>query len=222
MHGRLLGGVVAGALLTLVAAGPVWAHVGVEPEEVSAGDYEKLTVTVPTEKEIPTTEVRLEVPEGFTVYGVRTTEGWEHEFEEEGGIVTAVTWSGGEIGPQEYQEFQISAQVPDGAGEYAFDAAQTYEDGSEVRWTGAPDSEEPAPVVTVVAGGSGGHSHGGATSEAASEESHDHGSGGASGQTTGDLPQTGGSVSPLLAAAGVSFLAGLAAAALIARRRRAS
>jgi uncharacterized protein YcnI len=58
------------ALLTLDVAGTAWAHVTVAPEEVAAEEYETLTVTVPTEKEIPTTEVRVEVPDGFTVSGV--------------------------------------------------------------------------------------------------------------------------------------------------------
>ena len=66
------------AFLSLTATGVASAHVGVSPEEVPAGEYEKLVVTVPTEKEIPTTEVRVEVPEGFVVSGVQPVPGWEH------------------------------------------------------------------------------------------------------------------------------------------------
>ncbi len=142
------------ALLTLAVAGPSWAHVTVAPEEVAAEDYETLTVTVPTEKEVPTTEVRVEVPDGFTVSGVQPVPGWDYEFEEDGGLITSVTWSGGEIGPREFQQFLLSAQAPEEPGEYPWRAFQTYEDGSVVEWTGPPDSEEPASVIEVVSGGS--------------------------------------------------------------------
>jgi uncharacterized protein YcnI len=141
-----------GAMLTISA--PALAHVVVTPEEVSAGDYETLTVSVPTEKEIPSTEIRVEVPEGFLLSGVQPVPGWEHTFQEDGGVVRAVTFSGGEIRPQEFQQFLLQAQAPEKPGEYPWKAFQTYEDGSVVEWVGPPDSEEPASVIEVVSGGS--------------------------------------------------------------------
>ncbi len=145
----------------LATAGVAWAHVVVSPEEVPPGDFERLVVTVPTEKDIPTTEVRVEVPEGFTVGGVQPVPGWEPEFEEEGGVIRAITWSGGEIQPREFQEFAIQARTPEETGEYAWRAFQTYEDGSVVEWTGPPEEhaeeaeeganeEGPASIVEVV------------------------------------------------------------------------
>jgi len=145
---------VLGVGAMLAVSAPWWAHVVVSPEEVTAGDYETLTVSVPTEKEIPTTEIRVEVPEGFLLSGVQPVPGWEHTFEEDGGVVTAVTFSGGEIRPREFQQFLVQAQAPEEPGEYPWKAFQTYKDGSVVEWTGAPDSEEPASVVEVVSGGS--------------------------------------------------------------------
>jgi uncharacterized protein YcnI len=82
--------------LMLATAGVAWAHVVVSPKEVPADSYQVLTVRAPTEKEIPTTEIRVEVPEGFTVAGVQPVPGWQSEFEEDGGIIRAITWSGGE------------------------------------------------------------------------------------------------------------------------------
>jgi uncharacterized protein YcnI len=145
---------VLGVGAMLAVSAPAWAHVVVSPEVVTAGDYETLTVSVPTEKEIPTTEIRVEVPEGFLLSGVQPVPGWEHTFEEDGGVVTAVTFSGGEIRPREFQQFLVQAQAPEEPGEYPWKAFQTYKDGSVVEWTGAPDSEEPASVVEVVSGGS--------------------------------------------------------------------
>jgi uncharacterized protein YcnI len=151
---RLLFG-MSGVLSAMLAVStPAWAHVVVSPEVVTAGDYETLTLSVPTEKEIPTTKIRVEVPEGFLLSGVQPVPGWEHNFQEDGGVVRAVTFSGGEIRSQEFQQFLLQAQAPDKPGEYPWKAIQTYEDGSVVEWTGPPDSEEPASVIEVLSGGS--------------------------------------------------------------------
>ncbi len=53
----VVGAVVLSLCAMLAVSAPVWAHVTVSPEEVTAGDYETLTVSVPTEKEVPTTEI---------------------------------------------------------------------------------------------------------------------------------------------------------------------
>jgi uncharacterized protein YcnI len=193
------------SFLTLAVAGTSWAHVVVTPEEVVAEEYATLTVTVPTEKDMPTTEVRVEVPEGFTVSGMQPVPGWEYEFEEDGGLITSVTWSGREIGPREFQQFLLSAQAPEEPGEYPWRAFQTYEDGSVVEWTGPPDAEEPAPVIVVgSAGGAKGHSgdEAGSHSETASASA---------------LPDSGGTNLLLYGAVGTLGL-GLAATALLLRR----
>ena len=206
---RLLfaGGAVLSLCAMLALSAPVWAHVTVSPEEVTAGDYETLTVSVPTEKEVPTTEIRVEVPEGFLLSGVQPVPGWEHAFEEDGGIVTAVTFSGGEIRPREFQQFLVQAQAPDEPGEYSWKATQTYEDGSVVEWTGPPDAEEPASVVEVVSGGAEDPEPSPEPSEASASQQ--------AGGEAEVLADTGGT-SPTVYA-GLGF-AGLLVSALLARR----
>lgn len=152
MRTTLLRLVVLTTLLTVMMAGVAYAHVVVSPEEVPAGDYQKLTVSVPTEREVPTTDVRVEVSDGFEVLGVRPEPGWTYDFEEDAGIITAITWSGGEIEPREFQEFTIQTRTPDEGGEFAWNAFQTYENGEVVEWTGPEGSEEEASVVTVAGG----------------------------------------------------------------------
>ena len=147
------------ACLSVGMTSVAWAHVRVLPEEVPADSFEVLTVRVPTEKEVPTTEVRVEVPERFTVSRVEPVSGWDYELEEEAGAVSAITWSGGEIGETEFRQFDIQGRTPAEPGEYAWNAIQKYADGEVVEWTGPAGSEEEASVVTVVEGGSdeGGH-----------------------------------------------------------------
>ena len=212
MRRLLFVGAMALSTCTMLAvSAPAWAHVVVSPEEVAAGDYATLTVSVPTEKEVPTTEIRVEVPEGFTLSGVQPVPGWEPAFEEDGGLVTAVTWSGGEIGPREFQQFLVQAQAPEEPGEYPWRAMQTYGDGSVVDWTGPPDAEEPASVVEVVSSGTDGHgSGGGDVAEAGSDRE-----GTVAGAGTDALTATGGTSPPIYAGLGVGILA---LGALLARR----
>ena len=190
--------------LILATAGVAWAHVVVSPKEAPANSYQKFVVSVPTEKDIPTTEVRVEVPEGFTVTGVQPVPGWQHEFERDGGTITAITWSGGKINPEEFQEFALQARTPKETGDYAWRAFQTYEDGSVVEWTGSPDAEEPASVVEVVSGDSETDEHG--TEE---KETHSH-SEGTTETPTDTLPESGG-----LSAQEVAVYAGLGLSALV-------
>jgi uncharacterized protein YcnI len=192
----------------LAVSAPAWAHVVVSPEQVPAGDYETLTVSVPTEKEVPTTKIRVEVPEGFLLSGVQPVPGWKYAFEEDGGVVTAVTWSGGEIGPREFQQFLVQAQVPEEPGEYPWRAFQTYGDGSVVEWTGPPDAEEPASVVEVVPSGT-------AEQGAQAVEARIDRQGTATGAGTDTLAVTGGTSPLVYAGLGVGALV---LGALLARR----
>src|ERR687897_3149873 len=198
---------ILGVGAMLAVSPPAWAHVVVSPEVVTAGDYESLTVSVPTEKEVPTTKIRVEVPEGFLLSGVQPVPGWEHTFQEDGGVVTAVTFSGGEIRPREFQQFLVQAQVPEEPGEYAWKAIQTYEDGSVVEWTAPPDSEEPASVIEVVSGGSEHLQASPQPSEASASQK-------AAGGETKVLADTGGTNPALYAGLGV---VGLVGSALLAR-----
>jgi uncharacterized protein YcnI len=201
-------GTCLGICAMLAVSAPAWAHVVVSPEVVTAGDYETLTVSVPTEKEIPTTKIRVEVPEGFLLSGVQPVPGWEHTFQEDGGVVTAVTFSGGEIRPQEFQQFLVQAQAPEEPGKYPWKAFQTYEDGSVVEWTGAPDSEEPASVVEVVSGGSEQSQSSPKPSEASASQKE-------ASSDAAVLAETGGTNPAVYA--GLGFV-GLVVSALLARR----
>jgi hypothetical protein len=66
--------------------------------------------------------------------------------------IATVTWTGGSIAPGEFDEFGVSAHVPNTPGrQLALPSLQTYEGGEIVRWIGPPDSDEPAPRVELTA-----------------------------------------------------------------------
>ena len=100
-------------LRVLMVSGIAWAHVLVSPKEAPANSYQKFTVSVPTEQDIPTTEVRVEVPEGFTVTGVQPVPGWQHEFEKDSGVIKTITWSG-EDQPRRVSRVCFAGSNPEG------------------------------------------------------------------------------------------------------------
>jgi periplasmic copper chaperone A len=141
------------------------AHVTVNPGEWEAGGFARFAVRVPNERDnADTTEVTVQFPESVISASFQPVPGWtrsvqmvqlDEPIEEEGEEpiterIDTVTWSGGTITPGEFQEFGVSFRVPETPGEdLAFPSLQTYSNGEIVRWIGPPDSDAPAPIVTV-------------------------------------------------------------------------
>jgi uncharacterized protein YcnI len=138
------------ALIAVLAfAGIASAHVTVNPRESNRNAFQLYTVQVPTEKQIPTTRVRVEFPEGVTVSRFVPAPGWQRDVEKDAnGRTTAVTWSGGSLAPDEVGLFYFSGRNADRTGTLSFKAYQTYADGSVVEWVN-PGEPNPASVVQV-------------------------------------------------------------------------
>ena len=153
--------VLAGALLAVPAAS---AHVTVNPRTVQADSFARFAVRVPDEAEdAQTIKVTVQLPESVSFVSFQPKPGWKRSVtmvkldtpitNDEGETVTerisTVTWEGGQIAPGEFDEFGLSAKVPAAQGKLVFPAVQTYSNGDVVRWIGDPDSDTPAPRVTV-------------------------------------------------------------------------
>jgi hypothetical protein len=66
--------------------------------------------------------------------------------------ITKVTFEGGSIPPDGFQQFLLSFQLPQRAGRYRFTAVQTYSDGKEVAWSELVEgAERPAATLAVEA-----------------------------------------------------------------------
>jgi uncharacterized protein len=154
------------ALAALALAPAAAAHVTVNPNEVEADSFSRFAIRVPTERpDASTVKVELQLPEGLDFVSFQPKPGWTRTVKMEklaqpkkvfGETITervaSVTWSGGKIAPSEFDEFGMSAHVPNAVGkELVFPALQTYSSGEVVRWIGAPDAEEPAPRVKLAA-----------------------------------------------------------------------
>jgi YD repeat-containing protein len=112
------------ASLVLLSVSTIAAHVTVQPRQAPAKSFQEYVVRVPTEKDTPTLSVRMVFPEGFEVLRFRPTPGWKYEVERDAkGRIVAVTWSGGKVGREEYEQFSFLARAAN-PGTYQLDAYQ--------------------------------------------------------------------------------------------------
>jgi periplasmic copper chaperone A len=161
--------VAAAALLLAPAAAQ--AHVTLQPDTAPAGGFTRLDVRVPNERDdAGTTKVDVQLPPGFIAASYEPVPGWkvkvtrskaDEPIDTGEGLksdtqVSRITWTGdgkqGIVEPGEFQDFGLSLRMPDGepGSALTFKALQTYRGGEVVRWIGAPDSDTPAPIVSVV------------------------------------------------------------------------
>jgi uncharacterized protein YcnI len=169
---RTIGVVLGSIALVLVSALPAGAHIGVVPDEAPKGGFAVLSFSVPNEKDdASTVKLELQLPQNkaLAFVSVQPKPGWtitvtkrtlDKPVKAEGAEITEVTdtitWEGGEIGPGQFDLFLISVgPLPKKGKQLTFKAIQTYSDGDEVRWIetaakGAPEPENPAPVLKLV------------------------------------------------------------------------
>lgn len=142
------GGIIAGVVM--VAASNVSAHVTVVPRESQAGAEQRYTVRVPTEGQVATTSVELDVPPGMTITEVVSGAGYTYDVRREGGRIVAITWTR-EIPPKQSGEFVFVARNPNG-GQVAWKARQRFADGTSADWIGVEGDRRPASVTTLSRG----------------------------------------------------------------------
>ncbi|NEW08129.1 YcnI family protein [Paenibacillus sp. SYP-B3998] len=145
---------------SMLLAGIASAHVVVYPKETTQGTYEKFTVRVPSEKEIPTVKVEVKFPlDSVAISRFEPKAGWTYEITKDtSGKITGVIWkaAGDGLASTEFGDFNMQGKVADAATQIVWKAYQTYKDGSVVEWVGADGADKPASVTTVKAKAAGG------------------------------------------------------------------
>lgn len=134
-------------IFLVLGAAAVDAHVTVWPRESQPGVGERYTVRVPTEGQVATTAVELEVPADVRVTGVLVGGGYTYEARREGDRIVAITWRQ-EIKPGEYGEFVFFAVNPK-SGQIAWKARQRFVDGTSADWVGVEGDRRPASVTKL-------------------------------------------------------------------------
>ncbi len=161
------------AVLLGGSAATAAAHIQVSPTLAAPNNAVKFTVLVPGERATAeTTRVELKVPAGVLPYSYAETPGWKQRLVmASDNSVDRIVWTG-RLAPDAFAELSFLAATPPRPGSLHWKALQHYSDGEVVRWIGAPDSENPAPVTEVVAGAplqnAGGEGAGGGAGQAAS------------------------------------------------------
>lgn len=154
----------------VVVGGPAWAHVSITPESAPKGSFTVLSFNVPNEEATAnTTQVVIVFPTDHPIgdASVEAIPGWTVKVEkkqldkpiqtDEGEVteaVSRVTWSGGTIEPERFQQFTVEVGLPDDADSLEFKALQTYDDGTVVSWieptpAGGAEPDHPAPVLPL-------------------------------------------------------------------------
>lgn len=104
----------------------------------------------PTEGQVATTSVELEVPAGVVVTEVVSGAGYTFDVRREGDRIVAITWKR-EIPPKQSAEFALVARNPN-AAEIAWKARQRFADGTSADWIGVQGDRRPASVTRLSAG----------------------------------------------------------------------
>ncbi len=134
------------ATLTSIYSTQAFAHVTVKPAQAGIGTYQTFTTGVPNEKDVPTTSVRLVIPNGFTSVMPNVKPGWTIQTKSvkdgETTKVSEIIWSGGSIPVGQRDEFLFSAKTPTAESTVLWKAYQTYQNGMIVAWDVDPAEQE--------------------------------------------------------------------------------
>ena len=134
------------------------AHITLRPRESKPSAEEKYTVRVPTEGQVSTVSVELDIPDGVTVLDVPQPEAAKHNLTKVGTRITRITWTK-EIPPKQTAEFLFTARNP-ASEQITWNVRQNFADGTSRPWTPgtkllATTSAVPAAGATQTGGASG-------------------------------------------------------------------
>ncbi len=145
-------GNVAAIALALLVPGTIRAHAVVHPAVAPPGAYQRYVLTVPNERDVATTRVEIRFPAAVTVVSFADVPGWELEVMTDDGRIAGAAWTG-TLPPRRFAEFLFIAVNPKQEAPIAWPVTQTYAGGEVVEWAGPEDSDTPASVTRVTAGG---------------------------------------------------------------------
>ena len=146
------------------------AHVGFAPRQGKAGAlHQFFKLRAPVEKEIPTTELKIEIPAEWKAAGgkvnrVQFDPLWKITLEkDQDDWIKSIAWSGGSAPDWAFIEFGLAITLPKLTGMQQIKAFQKYSDGSVVAWVedaSKKGAEKPAARLILSEGGGEGEEEG--------------------------------------------------------------
>ena len=144
--------IVAAAALLAAAA---HAHITLEQKTATAGSYQKLTFKVGHGcAGSATREITVTLPEGVKGAKPMPKQGWQIRT-----TPTSVTWSGGPLPDEYYDEFVMQVKLPAEAGTRYFKVMQACVKGSAAWDETTPGGKNPAPALDNQPAAAGEHAH---------------------------------------------------------------
>lgn len=125
------------------------AHIRIAPTESAPGAREKYTMRVPNEKQVNSTKIVGEFPEGLDIYDFEFKPGWSIEFKKnDKGKIMGATWTG-TLHPYEFIEFGMLGINPKEEKDLVWRFVQYYDDGTREEFTGPAGSRLPSPITKL-------------------------------------------------------------------------
>jgi len=137
------------------------AHVMLDPNEAVVGE-QTYSINVPNEKDIPTVELRLVMPDNVFITSILSMPGWNYTTKTEKvpqaktadgdelptDRIKEIDWTGS-FGAGQYQMFGIATYYGGDPAQLVWKSYQTYSDGTTVAWDDTVDGQ-PAARVTIL------------------------------------------------------------------------
>jgi uncharacterized protein YcnI len=140
--GQLMTGLAL--LLTITSARAV-----VFPSRSTPGAYEKYSLRVINEREVPTLRIEIHFPQNLRVVSFGDVPGWNLQVLTDGAQrITGAIWTG-VLPKQRFIEFPFVAVNPKDSTSLAWPTTQTYQGGEVVEWT-SPDTASKTPVSSTL------------------------------------------------------------------------
>ncbi|MDB4871354.1 MAG: nuclear export factor [Gemmatimonadales bacterium] len=140
--GRLL---IALFLISSVA----WARAVVFPRTSAPGAFEKYSLRVVNERDVPTIRVEIRFPEALQVISFGDVPGWKVQIlRDSAQRIRGAVWTGA-LEKQHFVEFPFLALNPKDSTSLSWPTYQTYQGGEIVEWT-SPDTASRTPVSSTL------------------------------------------------------------------------
>lgn len=130
--------VIVIVMIFLFNPGITFGQVAVVPSEVRTNTFQVFNLVVNSSREIPTSSVRIVIPEEVRDIQPFLKEGWEVKVVKSGDNnkpgKTEIIWSGGLISEGMAENFNFGGNMPAAEALLKWNIYQTYRDGETVSW----------------------------------------------------------------------------------------
>jgi uncharacterized protein YcnI len=148
---RQVAGIAALLVAILVPLSVVWARAVVFPKTSTTGAYERYSLRVVNEREVPIVRVEIRFPPGLRVISFGDVPNWKLQIlTDSTQKITGGVWSGA-LPKTRFVEFPFLAMNPKDSALLSWPVYETYEGGERVEWT-SPDTASSTPVSFTILG----------------------------------------------------------------------